>query len=426
MTERAVTGETRALDAGDPLAAFRQRFQLPQGPGGHSAIYLCGNSLGPQPRAARERVAALLDAWAELGVRGHEEGQSPWLHYHEQFAAPLARLVGAEPSEVVTMNTLTVNLHLMLVSFYRPTAARHRVLIEKGAFPSDRYALSSQLRYHGYAPEQALIEVGPRPGEALLRTEDLVAAIERERGTLALVMLPGVHYLTGQALDIAVLTAAARAAGASVGWDLAHAVGNLPLALHDSGADFAVWCSYKYLCGGPGAIAGAFVHARHAAAAALPRFAGWWGHDAATRFAMGPDFVPMDGAEGWQLSNPPVLALAPLAAALELFDAAGMAALRAKSLALGAYARRLLEARCGRGVQILPPAADAARGCQLSLRVAGQPDAGPRVYARLTAAGVIGDWRAPDVIRLAPAPLYNSYADVDRAATALAAALAEP
>lgn len=426
MTDAMQSAEALALDRGDALAAFRDRFRLPLAPDGRAAIYLCGNSLGPMPVDAEARVREVLELWATLAVRGHHSGPDPWMHYHAQFAAPLARLVGAAPAEVVAMNTLTVNLNLLLVSFYRPTRARHRILIERPAFPSDRYAVVSQIRFHGYAPEAALVEIGPRPGEDLLRTEDIVAAIEREGEALALVLLPGVQYLTGQALDVAALTRVARRHGAVVGWDLAHAIGNVPVALHDSGADFAVWCHYKYLCGGPGAAAGAFVHERHAHDAGLPRFAGWWGHDAATRFAMGPDFVPMAGAEGWQQSNPPVLALAPLVAALAAFDAAGLPRLRAKSLALTAFARRLIGERLAGRITIITPAADAERGCQLSLRVAGGPAVGRRAFASLTARGVIGDWREPDVIRLAPAPLYNGFAEVERAVAALEAALAVP
>jgi kynureninase len=426
MTDAAPAAEALARDRDDPLATFRDRFRLPLAPDGRTAIYLCGNSLGPMPVEAEARVREVLELWARLAVRGHHSGPEPWMHYHAQFAAPLARLVGAAPGEVVAMNTLTVNLNLLLVSFYRPTRARHRILIERPAFPSDRYAVVSQIRFHGYAPEEALLEVGARPGEDLLHTEDIVAAIEREREALALVLLPGVQYLTGQVLDVAAISRAARRHGAVVGWDLAHAIGNVPVALHDCGADFAVWCHYKYLCGGPGAVGGAFVHERHGREAALPRFAGWWGHDAATRFEMGPQFVPMHGAEGWQQSNPPVLALAPLVAALAAFDAADPARLRAKSLALTAFARRLLEARLAGRISIITPAADAERGCQLSLRVVAGAAVGRRAFANLTARGVVGDWREPDVIRLAPAPLYNSFAEVERAVAALEAALAPP
>lgn len=416
--------DARQLDARDGLAAFRGRFRLPPGPDGGPAAYLCGNSLGPLPVDAQARVREVLEDWAELAVLGHHRGPRPWMPYHERFAPSLGRLVGAAPDEVVLMNTLTVNLHLMLVSFYRPTRERHRILAERPAFPSDRYALVSQLRFHGHDPAEALVEVAARPGEELLRTEDLVAAIEREGPRLALVLLPGVQYLTGQVLDVPAITAAARRTGAAVGWDLAHAVGNVPLALHDWDVDFAVWCTYKYLCGGPGAIAGAFVHARHAHDPDRPRFAGWWGHDKATRFQMGPDFRPIPGAEGWQLSNGPVLSMAPLLASLELFDAAGMARLREKSLALTAYARALLEARLHGRVAVVTPADDAGRGCQLSLRVVAGREAGRRAFEALTAAGVIGDWREPDVIRVAPHPLYNTFAEVERCVATLAGALA--
>jgi kynureninase len=413
--------DAAALDAADDLREFRARFDLPTTADGRPAIYFCGNSLGPRPRDARARVDEILDDWARLGVRGHHDGDRAWLPYHERFAAPLSRLAGARPDEVVLMNTLTVNLHLLMVSFYRPTPRRFRVLIERGAFPSDRHAVVSQLRHHGFDAADALIEVAPREGEALLRTDDVLQAIERAGGTLALVMLPGVQYLTGQVLDMPTITAAGRRAGAAVGWDLAHAIGNVPLELHDWDADFAVWCSYKYLCGGPGAIAGAFVHERHGRDAALPRFAGWWGHDKATRFAMGPEFVPIPGAEGWQLSNGPILAMAPLVAALELFDAAGMTRLRRKSLALGDYARRRIAERLADRLRVVTPD-DAFRGCQLSLRLTQGAEAARRTFARLEAAGVIGDWREPDVIRIAPAPLYNTFDEVERCIDALDAA----
>jgi kynureninase len=427
MTEAdEVSAEARALDAADPLFGFRARFRLPDGPDGSPAIYFCGNSLGPMPIDAERRIREALEHWSTLAVRGHHEGPAPWLNYHEQFAAPFARLVGAAPAEVVAMNTLTVNLHLMLASFYRPSAERHRVLIEKSAFPSDRYAVVSQLAVRGRDVRDSLLEVGPRAGEVLLRTEDLIAAIERAGASLALVLLPGLQYLTGQVLEVAAITRAAQGVGARVGWDLAHSIGNVPLALHDSGADFAVWCTYKYLCGGPGAVAGAFVHERHAAAATLPRLAGWWGHDAATRFAMGPDFVAMRGAEGWQLSNPPVLSLAPVAAALAIFDAAGRDRLRAKSLALTTRLRTLLERRCAGQVEIMTPRAPEQHGAQLSIRLTGGAARGRELFRRLMARGLIGDWREPDVVRLAPAPLYNRFAEVDRAVALIAAALEAP
>jgi len=356
----------------------------------------------------------VLEHWATLAVRGHHAGPAPWLHFHEQFAAPLGRLVGAAPGEVVAMNTLTVNLHLMLASFYRPAGARQRVLIERPAFPSDRYALVSQLIVRERDPRQVLIEVGPRPGEDVLRTEDLIEAIERAGETLALVLLPGVQYLSGQALDIAAITRAGLGAGARVGWDLAHSVGNVPLALHDSGADFAVWCSYKYLCAGPGAVAGAFVHERHARAADLPRLAGWWGHDKASRFRMEAGFRPIPGAEGWQLSNPPILSLAAIRASLDVFmEAGGMEPLREKSVRLTGYLEWLLGREVGDSIEILTPRNPSRRGCQLSLRVKSKTP-GRTVFERLEAAGVTDDWREPDVIRVAPVPLYNRYEEVWR------------
>ena len=427
MTEVADgAAQALALDGADPLAGFRGQFRLPRAPDGAAALYLCSNSLGLMPVHAEARVAQILDSWARQGVGGHEAGGAPWLTYHEQFAAPLGRLLGSAPGEVVAMNTLTVNLHLLLVSFYAPTRTRHKILIERAAFPSDRYAVASQLAFHGLDAAGSLLEVGPRAEEDLLRTEDVIAAIERAGPSLALVLLPGVQYLTGQLLDIAAISASAGAAGARIGWDLAHAIGNVPLNLHDSGADFAVWCSYKYLCGGPGAVAGAFIHARHAQDPALPRFTGWWGHHAASRFDMPATFVPMAGAEGWQLSNPPVLALAPLAAALALFDAAGMGLIRQKSLALGRFMRVAIERRCAGRVTLITPATPAEHGAQLSLRIAGGPGRGRDVHRALGAAGVVCDWREPDVIRLAPAPLYNTYTEVDRAISHLARAVGAP
>jgi kynureninase len=415
---------THEFDARDPLRGHRAAFRLPHRRDGEPYLYLCGNSLGPEPVAARERVAEVLEDWAERAVLGHHEGARAWLSYHEQFAASLARIVGAKPSEVVLMNTLTVNLHLMLVSFYRPTPARPLILLERGAFPSDRYAFASQVRWHGLDPREALLELAPRPGRATLATADVEAAIREHGPRIALVCLPGVQYLSGQRLDIPRITQAARAAGCAVGWDLAHSAGNVPLECHAWDMDFAVWCTYKYLCGGPGAIAGAFVHERHAHARDLPRLAGWWGHDKDTRFQMGPEFVPITGAEGWQLSNGPVLSMAPLLAALALYDAAGMAAFRAKSLALVDLAHELIDARLGGRVECLTPREHEARGCQLSLRVPGGATHGRQVFEFLKARGVIGDWREPDVVRVAPHPLYNSYTEVESFVTHLAAAVA--
>ena len=406
-------GEAARLDAGDPLAGFRARFHVPPHGDGDS-VYLCGNSLGLQPVAAARYLEEELEAWRRFGVEGHFRGRRPWKDYHEQFAAPLASLAGALPHEVVCMNGLTVNLHLLMVSFFRPTRSRYRLLIERSAFPSDRYAAVAQLRFHGLDPDDALIEVGRRAGETHLRDADVAAAIRAAGDSLALVLLPGVQYLSGEALDIAGLTAEAHAVGALAGWDLAHAIGNLPLALHDAGADFAAWCSYKYLNGGPGAVAGAFVHERHAHAEGLPRFAGWWGHDKAARFRMEPEFVPIPGAEGWQLSNPPVLGMAALLASLEVFTDAGMGRLREKSLALTGLLERRLDERLADRVEILTPREPARRGCQLSLRLRDGEAAGRAVHAQLGDAGVVCDWREPDVIRVAPVPLYNRFADVER------------
>ena len=412
------------LDARDALAPFAAEFHHPTDAAGRRLVYLCGHSLGLQPTSAQDYVARELADWRNLGVLGHHAGTRPWIAYHEHAAPGLAALAGAAESEVVAMNSLTVNLHLMMVSFFRPQGARSCILIERSAFPSDRYAVVSQLEYHGLDPGRHLIEIEPRPGETTLRTEDIVSRIEREAPRLSLVLLPGVQYLTGQLFDLASLTAAARAAGAVVGLDLAHAIGNVPLHLHDWNADFAVWCSYKYLNAGPGAIGGCFVHERHAVERNLRRFAGWWGHDKRRRFEMAPDFDPMQGAEGWQISNPPVLSAAPLLASLETFRRAGLERLREKSSALTGFMRRSIRARLAGRVDIVTPERSAEHGSQLSLRLALRRTEARRCYERLTAAGIIGDWREPDTVRLAPVPLYNSFSDVATAVDALAEALA--
>ncbi len=410
------------LDARDPLGHFRESFHVPPHGDGDS-IYLCGNSLGLQPKGAARVLEEELEAWRNFGVEGHFRGRRPWKDYHELFSRPLAALAGARTDEVVCMNGLTVNLHLLMASFFRPTERRSRLLIEKPAFPSDRYAVVSQLQFHGLDPAEALVEVGPRPGEAALREEDLLEAIHECGDSLALVLLPGVQYLSGEAFDISRLTAAAHAAGALCGWDLAHAIGNLPMSLHEAGVDFAVWCSYKYLNGGPGAVAGAFIHARHGIETSPPRLAGWWGHDKHSRFRMEPDFVAMPGAEGWQISNPPVLGMAALLASLEIFDAAGIMRLREKSLALTGFLEQRLDETLASAVEILTPRVQARRGCQLSLRLREGAAASREVFERLGAAGVICDWREPDVIRVAPVPLYNRFADVDRFVSTLAGAM---
>ena len=413
----------RALDGADTLAAMRAQFALPQDAAGAELTYLCGHSLGLAPRGARAQVLAELEDWERLGVLGHEHGRRPWVGCAERLQPPLAQLAGAQPTEVVAMNSLSINLHLLLAAFYRPTSTRCAVLIEAGAFPSDRHIVTSQLRWHGIDPRTALIELAPRAGEECLRADDIAAAIETHAQRLALVLWPGVQYRTGQAFDLAAIVRSAQRAGARVGFDLAHAVGNIPLNLHDAGADFAAWCSYKYLNGGPGAIAGAFVHERHERDATLTRLSGWWAHEAATRFRMGAQLVPARGADGWQVSNPPILSAAPLFASLEQFRAAGPARLRAKSLQLTSYLEFCLQALCGTELDVLTPAEPAQRGCQLSLRVRGGSERARRVHAALTAGGVITDWREPDTIRLAPVPLYNRFADALRAARQLAHAL---
>jgi len=409
-----------ALDATDPLAAFRQEFHIPAGPDGRPCAYFCGNSLGLQPTSAAAAVAQELADWARLGVEGHFHGTSPWLHYHETLAEPTARLVGARPLEVVVMNSLTVNLHLLLVSFYRPTATRYKILLEGGAFPSDQYALESQARLHGLDPADALVELLPRPGEHTLRTEDIEARIAELGDSLATVLIGGVNYYTGQAFDMAAIARAGHAAGALVGFDLAHAAGNLPLHLHDWDVDFACWCSYKYLNSGPGGPAGVFVHERFAHRPDLLRLAGWWGHDPADRFQMKKGFRPMPGAAGWQLSNAPILPMAVHRASLALVDrAGGMAALRRKSEQLTAYLEHLIQGLDlpPDVLEIITPADPAQRGCQLSVLVHRR---GRALFDHLAAQSVVADWREPNVIRLAPVPLYNSFADVARAGAALA------
>ncbi|HVP60817.1 MAG TPA: kynureninase [Myxococcaceae bacterium] len=401
-------------DARDALGPMREAFLFPGGPDGAPLVYLTGNSLGLQPRTARARVEEVLDDWARRGVEGHVQGDWPWLPYHRLLTAPTARLVGALTEEVVVMNTLTVNLHLLMVSFYRPTAGRHRILYEGSAFPSDLYALASQVRFHGYDPAEALVPLAPRPGEDVLRPEEVLEAIAREGERLALVLIGNVNYLTGQAFDVGAVTRAGHAVGAAVGFDLAHGAGNLVFHLHDDGPDFAVWCSYKYLNGGPGALGGVFVHARHREGKGLPRFEGWWGNDEATRFEMGPRFQGMPGAEGWQLSNPPILQMAALRASMELFDAVGMTALRRKSERLTALMDQLV--RGMPGVEVITPADPAQRGAQLSLRIRHDPRG---LVQQLAAAGVVCDFRAPDILRAAPAPFYTRFADVVRFAGVL-------
>lgn len=411
----------RQLDAEDGLAGFRRRFHMPRS-GKRAAVYLCGHSLGLMSRRARTMLDTELDRWAERGVEGHF-GETGWLGYHERFSEPLAALIGAHPHEVVAMNTLTTNLHLMLVSFFQPGKDRHKIVIERGAFPSDRYAVQSQLEFHGLDPDSSLLELDPAPNSGRLDPAGLERLLDSEGERVALVLLPGVQFLTGQALDLEAFADVAHRYGCRIGFDLAHAIGNLPLTVHDSGADFAVWCSYKYLNGGPGAVAGCFVHERWAADRDLPRFAGWWGHDKQSRFRMPARFSAMRGAEGWQLSNPPVLSLAPLAASLEIFAAADIGRLRRKSERLTAYLEFLLETRLEKRVEILTPRRAADRGCQLSLKFRDPAAATASIPERLRSAGVIVDWRPPNILRLAPVPLYNSYRDIYEAVRALERAL---
>jgi len=410
------------LDADDPLRGYRERFHIPTGPDGRLCAYLCGNSLGLQPKAARELVERELDAWATLGVEGHFKEEAAWYSYHELFRDSGARLVGARPGEVVMMNSLTVNLHLMMATFYRPAGARTKLLIEEPSFPSDLYAVTSQVRHHGLDPTGHLLTVSPRPGEHLLREEDIESLLAARGHEVALVLFNAVNFLTGQFLGVERLTRAAHAQGCIIGWDLAHAAGNVMLSLHDWDIDFAAWCSYKYLNAGPGAVAGCFVHEKHGANLSLPRLAGWWGNDPATRFRMQQEraFVPRAGADGWQVSNPPILALAPLRASLELFGEAGMSALRARSERLTGYLEFLLDRLPPGQFEVITPRDPARRGCQLSLLVHDRPR---EVLANLEREGVVCDFREPNVLRVAPVPLYNTFHDVWRFADALRRAL---
>lgn len=405
----------QAQDAQDPLHRFRAEFIFPQHQG-QDSIYLCGNSLGLQPKTVRHYVEDELQNWATRGVKGHFNGDKPWTEYHKFMAEPLGRVVGAKPEEVIVMNTLTVNLHLLMVSFYRPAGKRFKIIMEDHAFPSDQYTVESQVRFHGYDPADAIIEVAPRAGEHTLRTEDILAEIDKHGDEIALVLFSGLQYYTGQYFDIPAITAKGHEVGAIVGWDLAHAAGNLPLQLHDWNVDFATWCSYKYLNSGPGAPSGAFVHERHAHNRDLPRFAGWWGHNEEERFLMKKGFDPIPGAAGWQLSNAPIMAMAPHLASLEVFDQAGIQALRQKSMRLTAYLEYLLSQHEGK-FTIITPRDPEARGAQLSILT--QPDNGPAIFKYISDNGVIADWREPNVIRVAPAPIYNSYEDVWRFADLL-------
>ena len=397
------------MDEQDDLKQYRNEFYIPKHTDGSDILYFCGNSLGLQPKQVEKYLQQELEDWKKFGVEGHFHAKNAWMPYHEFFSKKLSKIVGAQEQEVVVMNTLTTNLHLMMVSFYRPTAQRHKIVIEKAAFPSDKYAMDSQIRFHGYDPKESLIQLTPREGEETLRTEDIEAVIRENGDELALVMLGGVNYYTGQFFDLEYLAKVGHEVGAMVGYDLAHAVGNVVLKLHDWNVDFAVWCHYKYMNSGPGSIAGAFVHDKHLHDPNIPRFEGWWGHDKNTRFLMGDTFHPMASAESWQLSNAPVFSMTPLLASLELFDAVGMEKLNEKSAVLTAYMEFLLKQIPSDRIRIITPSTQKDRGCQLSIQVENGNKA---LFDAITARGVIADWREPDVIRVAPVPLYNSFMDV--------------
>ncbi len=434
-------------DAQDTLKAFREKFYIPKQPNGANVIYLTGNSLGLQPKTTRSYIEQELKDWETFGVEGHFHAKNPWMPYHELLAEQMANVVGAKPVETVVMNSLSVNLHLLMVSFYRPNGKRSKIVIEKGAFPSDQYAVKSQIEFHKVlspafrrqnaevqlneaasdktpkgGTQNALIELAPREGESVLRIEDIEKTLRENGDEIALVLLGGVNYYTGQAFDMKRIAEIGHEIGAIVGFDLAHAAGNLALELHDWNVDFAAWCSYKYLNSGPGGIGGVFVHERYSENFDLPRFAGWWGHDKQTRFLMGDEFLPIKGAEGWQLSNPPIFQLASLRASLEIFEEAGMKNLREKSVKLTNYLEFLLNEIHDDRIEIITPGNETERGCQLSIRV---KNADKSLFKAITEKGVIADWREPDVIRVAPVPLYNSFTDCWKFARILKNCLAQ-
>ena len=396
-------------DKKDPLAKYRSQFHIPKDINGNDLIYMTGNSLGLQPKSTKQYVNQELEDWANLGVEGHTEAKKPWLHYHEFLTESMAKIVGAKPIEVVVMNTLTTNLHLMMVSFYKPTKTRYKILIEADAFPSDKYAVESQLRHHGFDDKEGVILWKARKGEELANYDDLEAILKSQGESIALVMIGGVNYYTGQFFNLKRITQLAHNYGCMVGFDCAHGAGNVALNLHDSGADFAVWCTYKYLNSGPGSLAGCFVHERHAYKKDLNRFTGWWSHNKQTRFNMRDAFDQLPGAEGWQLSNPPILSMAAIRASLDLFNDVGFENLVKKSKHLTSYFEFLLKQLGDHSIRIITPSNPEERGCQLSIQV---KNADKKLHAKLTSAGIISDWREPDVIRCAPTPFYNSYRDV--------------
>ncbi len=402
----------RAADEADPLRRYRSKFHFPD-MGTDDLVYFTGHSLGLQPKTVRDAVELELDEWARYGVEGHFHSTNPWYSYHELLTPPMARLVGAQDSEVVCMNSLTTNIHLLFVSFYRPDATRYKIISEAKMFPSDRYLLETQARFHGFEPDDAIIEVAPRPGEWTIRNEDILSAIDKHADELAMVFFGGVNFFTGQVFDMPGLTAAAHKVGAIAGFDLAHAAGNIPLQLHDWDVDFAAWCSYKYLNSSPGNVGAIFVHERHGENSELPRFGGWWGHDKSTRFEMQNGFQPMAGAEGWQLSNVPILGMAAMKASLDVFDEIGIAALRAKSETLTAYLEFAVDQLAtefpSAAISVITPRDPARRGCQISIDIAGRER---QLFDEMIAAGIIADFREPCIIRIAPVPLYNSFEDI--------------
>ncbi|TDI80604.1 MAG: kynureninase [Bacteroidetes bacterium] len=396
-------------DAQDELSHFRNKFLLPKDGEGNDLIYLSGNSLGLQPTITSEYILKELDDWAKLGVEGHTKAEHPWLPYHEFLSRNMANLIGAKPGEVVMMNTLTTNLHLMMVSFYKPTKTKYKIVVESDTFPSDKYAVESQLKFHGFDPVDGLILWTPPEGEELCRFEDLEAIMETQGDEIALLMIGSTNYYSGQLFPLKKITELGHSYNCKVGFDLAHGAGNIEPDLHETGADFAVWCSYKYLNSGPGSLGGCFVHERHAKNDTLKRFTGWWGHNKETRFNMRHDFEALPGAEGWQLSNPPILSMAAIRASLDVFAEAGMDRLRKKSIKLTGFLEYLIDELMDERIHIITPRNPEERGCQLSVQV---KNADKSLHKQLTIAGVISDWRDPDVIRVAPVPLYNSFEDV--------------
>lgn len=416
----------KKMDLDDPFKKYRSDFHIPKHNDGSDEIYLCGNSLGLQPKRSMEILSEEMEKWASSGVRGHFEGERPWMPFHKFLLSGLANIVGAKETEVVAMNSLTANLHFMMVSFYRPTAKRFKIVLEEHAFPSDHFAVESQIKFHGFDPKDAMVLLSPREGEETLRPEDIISSIEEHGDSIALVMLPGVQYYTGQVFDMRSITQAAHSVGAFAGFDLAHAVGNIPMRLHDWNVDFAVWCHYKYMNSGPGAVGGCYVHESHSKDSSIPRFTGWWGHNQETRFKMENKFDPMPSAEAWQLSNPPIASLACIAASLEVFDqAGGVDRLRSKAEGLYKYMDTLLGMKLESELEVITPSDDNQRGCQHSIKITDTSLDGRRIFEKLEANGVACDWRYPNVIRVAAVPLYNRYEDIHRFVTILEKAISE-